>query len=122
VKPGPFYRLLSALFLGLLSWVALWIALNSAAQATSDPAQRIAAGSGDVVINEVAWGGTAAGTADEWIELYNATDAPITLTNWTLVADDGAPAITLSGMGSFAHTHQQGTDTRRRFYKKRVWM
>ncbi len=53
---------------------------------------------GDVVINEVAWGGTVANAADEWIELYNTTTQPITLTNWSLVALDGTPAITLTGV------------------------
>ncbi len=52
---------------------------------------------GDVIISEVAWGGTAASSADEWIELHNTTNAPITLTNWTLNAADGEPAITLNG-------------------------
>jgi hypothetical protein len=39
---------------------------------------------GPVVINEVAWGGTAASSADEWIELYNASDSPIDLAGWVL--------------------------------------
>jgi len=38
----------------------------------------------DVVINEIAWGGTAASTSDEWIELYNTTEAAIELSGWTL--------------------------------------
>ena len=37
-----------------------------------------------VVINEVAWGGTAASSADEWIELHNTSDHAIDLTGWTL--------------------------------------
>src|SRR5512138_1594589 len=49
----------------------------------------------DVVINEVAWAGTAASTNDEWIELYNTTATAIDLTNWTLNAKDGSPAITI---------------------------
>jgi hypothetical protein len=51
-----------------------------------------------VVINEVAWAGTAASTADEWIELRNNTGNPINLTGWTLVAADGTPNIALHGM------------------------
>ncbi|MBI4672491.1 MAG: lamin tail domain-containing protein [Chloroflexi bacterium] len=51
---------------------------------------------GAVVINEVAWSGTRANSADEWIELYNTTNAAIDLSGWTLQADDGAPNITLS--------------------------
>lgn len=53
---------------------------------------------GDVVINEVAWSGTAASANAEWIELKNITDDPIDLTGWTLRADDGTPNITLSGV------------------------
>jgi 5-methylthioadenosine/S-adenosylhomocysteine deaminase len=51
----------------------------------------------DVVINEIAWMGSAADANDEWIELHNTTGAPINLTGWTLVATDGTPSITLSG-------------------------
>ena len=42
----------------------------------------------DVVINEVAWGGTAASTSDEWIELYNNLGADVDLTGWTLTDGD----------------------------------
>jgi hypothetical protein len=38
-----------------------------------------------VVINEVAWGGTAASASDEWLELYNHGESPADLTGWTLV-------------------------------------
>jgi len=38
----------------------------------------------DVVINEVAWSGTAANASDEWIELHNLTEAVVDLTGWTL--------------------------------------
>jgi len=37
-----------------------------------------------VIISEVAWAGTQAGSSDEWIELFNPTDAPVDLTGWTL--------------------------------------
>ena len=52
---------------------------------------------GDVIISEIAWGGTAASANDEWIELYNTTASPIDLTGWTLNAADGSPSIALSG-------------------------
>jgi cardiolipin synthase len=55
-------------------------------------------GPGAVVINEVAWGGTAASAYDEWIELYNNTGTAINLTNWVLKAADNTPVITLSGI------------------------
>ncbi len=38
-----------------------------------------------VVLNEVAWGGTAAGSQDEWIELRNCTSSPIDLEGWVLM-------------------------------------
>jgi len=50
----------------------------------------------DVVINEVAWAGTVAYAADEWIELYNTTAATVSLVGWHLVDDDNLN-ITLSG-------------------------
>ncbi len=54
-------------------------------------------GEGRVVINEVAWAGTQASTADEWIELYNASPYDVGLTGWTL-SDGGDISITLSGV------------------------
>ncbi|MBN1317298.1 MAG: lamin tail domain-containing protein [Anaerolineales bacterium] len=53
-----------------------------------------------IVINEVAWGGTAAesGQYDEWIELYNPTTQTVFLDGWHLTAVDGIPAITLKGL------------------------
>ncbi len=52
---------------------------------------------GAVVINEVAWGGTAASANDEWIELYNAGDAVVDLTGWVLVV--GEARIPLGAVG-----------------------
>ena len=37
-----------------------------------------------VVINEVAWMGTAASASDEWAELYNASASAVDLNGWTL--------------------------------------
>ena len=50
-----------------------------------------------LLINEVAWSGTAAGSTDEWFELYNNTAAPISLAGWRLESDDGNPNFALSG-------------------------
>jgi hypothetical protein len=50
-----------------------------------------------LVINEVAWAGTAASASDEWIELYNASDFPIALDGWRLVF--GATVIPLASPG-----------------------
>ncbi len=37
-----------------------------------------------VILNEIAWGGTAASPEDEWIELYNPSSADITLSGWKI--------------------------------------
>lgn len=51
-----------------------------------------------VIINEVAWAGTTSSLPnDEWIELYNVSNATINITGWTLRAADGTPSITLNG-------------------------
>ncbi|PIZ88859.1 MAG: hypothetical protein COX90_02405 [Candidatus Nealsonbacteria bacterium CG_4_10_14_0_2_um_filter_38_17] len=52
----------------------------------------------DVVINEVAWMGTTNSANDEWFELYNNTQNPISLDGWQLISQDGTPKITLSGI------------------------
>ncbi len=51
----------------------------------------------EIVIHEVAWGGTAASSSDEWIELYNNTAAAIDLSGWTL-RDGGDINATLQGV------------------------
>jgi hypothetical protein len=48
-----------------------------------------------LLINEVAWAGTAASTNDEWIELYNPGSSPVPLTGWVLKAVDSTPTINL---------------------------
>lgn len=51
-----------------------------------------------IIINEIAWGGTASGLSDdEWMELYNPGNKSINLTGWRLTAADGSPNILLSG-------------------------
>jgi hypothetical protein len=50
----------------------------------------------NVVINELAWAGTAASPSDEWIELFNPTEATVDLTGWTLTF--GEVAIHLGGV------------------------
>ncbi|MBX3036446.1 MAG: lamin tail domain-containing protein [Anaerolineales bacterium] len=57
------------------------------------------AGTRSVIINEIAWTGTASGLADdEWIELYNTTNAAINITGWRITASDGTPNISLVGI------------------------
>lgn len=50
-----------------------------------------------VVINEVAWVGSVSNSADEWIELFNTTNAAVDLTGWRIVDDAGAQTYNLSG-------------------------
>lgn len=50
-----------------------------------------------VVINEIAWAGSSASAADEWIEFYNRASKTVNLSGWVLRAEDGAPYINLSG-------------------------
>jgi hypothetical protein len=45
----------------------------------------------DVIINEVAWGGTSASSGGEWIELFNTTSSDIDLSGWQIVIQDGPP-------------------------------
>lgn len=51
----------------------------------------------EVVINEVAWGGSRENPTGEWIELFNSTDHAISLEGWSLVSSDGSPDILLRG-------------------------
>jgi len=50
-----------------------------------------------VRVNEIAWMGTTNSANDEWMELYNTDTSVVNLSGWTLVANDGAPLITLAG-------------------------
>lgn len=50
-------------------------------------------GAPDVVVNEVAWAGTVANAADEWIELRNNSSSEIDLTGYALEWDDGETVI-----------------------------
>lgn len=59
-----------------------------------------------IVINEVAWAGTAASHYDEWIELYNPSEEAVDLTGWTLTfgkvrIDLGAGVETLLEPGGY---------------------
>jgi len=70
------------ILLGLI--VVASLAFTSGGSLANGEATRI------VVINEVAWGGTAADPGHEWIELHNTTDSTIDLSGWTLTAVGGA--------------------------------
>ena len=69
-----------------------------------------------IVINEVAWAGTAASTSDEWIELYNTTDQPVDLSGWTLTFGDytvdlGEAANTIVEAGGYFLLERTDDDT-----------
>ncbi|HUS84899.1 MAG TPA: lamin tail domain-containing protein [Anaerolineales bacterium] len=49
-----------------------------------------------LLINEIAWAGTAASSSDEWIELFNPNTIPVDLTGWSL-SDDGDTSVILMG-------------------------
>ncbi len=68
--------------------VILLVAGFSVPSAKADP---------EILINEIAWMGTAASANAEWIELYNASPSPVILDGWSLAATDGSPSISLSG-------------------------
>jgi len=57
---------------------------------------KAAAAPGSIVINEVAWDGSADSGSDEWIELYNPTGNSVDLTGWG-IKDDGTLGYKLSG-------------------------
>lgn len=88
-------RLLVAIGGGLLS-LAVLLQVNAPALRARPLAARMA-NAGDVVINEVAWMGTAADFNDEWIELYNTTGQALNLNGWRLRAGSGTPTIVLTG-------------------------
>ena len=50
-----------------------------------------------VVINEIAWMGTAANSSAEWIELANSGSDSVDLSGWKLTSSTWSSAITLTG-------------------------
>jgi len=58
--------------------------------------QTIVVQANPVVLNELSYFGTETSRSDEWVELYNKTGNSISLSGWTLYADDGAPYIPLN--------------------------
>ncbi|MFH1958448.1 MAG: lamin tail domain-containing protein, partial [bacterium] len=79
----------------------LWSSWSSAPYGSEQNKASAELPSMTVVINEIAWKGTVQSTSDEWIELYNNTDSPIDITDWSiknLVADQ---TLDING-GNFA--------------------
>jgi hypothetical protein len=83
--------LMAALVVGL---VAVWPASSS-----MQPTPQAQFGGPDVVINEVAWAGTVANSADEWIELRNNSADEIDLSGYTLAWNDGETVLRFDGEG-----------------------
>lgn len=48
----------------------------------------LASSNRDVEIGEIAWAGTKASWADEWIELRNLTDKKVDLSGWKIIWED----------------------------------
>ncbi len=82
---------LTLMVLGLLSFGALGVASFAV------PGRAFAATQGSVVINEVAWAGSADSANDEWIELYNTSSAVVDLSGWTINDDQGQSVYALAG-------------------------
>jgi len=49
-----------------------------------------------MVINEIAWAGTAASANDEWIELRNVGDETVQLTGWMLLVGESPDVATIA--------------------------
>jgi len=73
------------------------VAYDNAGNTATSSSQSVEISTMPIVINEIAWSGTASSSADEWIELYNRTNYTIDLSDVVIVADDGVPYIDLSG-------------------------
>lgn len=67
-------------------WRLVWCALLAAATVLNPFLASTAQASAPspIVIGEVAWAGSTLSTADEWIELWNVSDAPVAVGNWSL--------------------------------------
>ncbi len=73
------------------------VAYDRAGNAATSTESSVQYFSSPVVINEVAWAGTAASSFDEWLELYNRTSSAVDMSKLALLADDGVPYLPLSG-------------------------
>ncbi|MBS3788906.1 lamin tail domain-containing protein, partial [Candidatus Bipolaricaulota bacterium] len=51
---------------------------------------------GDLVITEIAWMGTEASYADEWIEFYNATGSSVDLDGWSMYGASSGKCLNFS--------------------------
>jgi cardiolipin synthase len=112
VRKGRLVWGILSLGLACLALAGVRVALPAHPNAVRSVSGRLQASSA-VIINEIAWAGSAASPNDEWIELYNASDVSVELTGWALAAADGTPSVTLAGaiapQGTFLL--EQGDDT-----------
>ena len=74
--------------IGYICGVGTYTPTNTATNTSTPTASPI-----EVVINEVAWAGTAASSDDQWIELYNP-GATVDISGWRLVSASGSLDIT----------------------------
>jgi uncharacterized repeat protein (TIGR01451 family) len=91
--PMQKWKFVSRVFLFVLLVTVLGTGIVTPRMEMAQAAPRRAA-AGDVIISEVAWGGTAANAYDEWIELYNPKATQIDISGWNLSTVDGSPDIT----------------------------
>jgi uncharacterized repeat protein (TIGR01451 family) len=78
------------MLLASICGAAVWVAVLQAAPRLI----RADALAGTVIISEVAWSGTSASSADEWIELHNPSNSPVDLTGWQLtIGNDNVIAL-----------------------------
>jgi hypothetical protein len=69
---------------GRVDTATVTIGVNPAVSGAGGAADGATSCEGRVVINEIAWTGTAADGRDEWIELRNLGSVPVDLTGWVL--------------------------------------
>jgi uncharacterized repeat protein (TIGR01451 family) len=81
------------LLLASICGAAVWVAALQAAPGLIRRETQAAT----VIISEVAWSGTKASSADEWIELHNPSESAVDLAGWQ-VTTGGGNVITLNGV------------------------
>ncbi len=90
-----------ALFISLLTISPIYAAIVNAAP--------------HIVIGEVAWSGSSAGTSDEWLEIWNLDDADLAISGFTLIGASSQPIVfpadtTVPSRGSFLISNYSDTD------------
>ncbi len=75
-----------------------------------------------IVIGEIAWAGSSLSTADEWIELWNLSDSPLSIAGWSLVgAGENEKDIvfpsdaTIPAYGTYLVSNYKSTDVKSAF-------